>query len=279
MWLSLMQTRFLHEDFNNRVVPYRYGPTGYELSTEGLPSHQVVASLRLDHQARSLDDFLRAIASRLLTHHEVLLEVTIDDEHRPFGVFELDRAGQTGTGIGLTADRMIQVLLPDAYPSQLLTQVVRDLAEIDFNLIPAWAMRKSAGERRKVPHFDITEAGRTKQLRIAQAALPIGWTAQEFGVDQSRQLSEYYHYWRELRFLHFRSSMLARAEDALLKVLALAGTRCGFTASVTANGIHTPEEVQEFIRKFEAGELSFSDVNDIVFGKGNGAHSEQRRVV
>ena len=73
--------------------------------------------------------------------------------------------------------------------------------------------------------------------------------------------------------------MLTRAEDALRQVLALAGTRCGFTASVTANGIHTPDEIQGFIHKFEVGELSLADVNDIVFDKGNGAHSEQRRVV
>ena len=33
------------------------------------------------------------------------------------------------------------------------------------------------------------------------------------------------------------------------------------------------------MRKFEAGELSFSDVNDIVFEKVNDAHSEQRRVI
>ena len=88
------------------------------------------------------------------------------------------------------------------------------------------------------------------------------------GLD--RQVSEYYYHLRELWFLRFVASMRARAEEALCEVLALASQACGFTASVTAQGIYTPEEVEEIIRQFEAGELTFSAVLDIVWEEAKG---------
>ncbi len=61
----------------------------------------------------------------------------------------------------------------------------------------------------------------------------------------------------------FRSSMRAQEEGALRQVLAIAGKECGFTASVLAYGVYTPDEVEGFIRQFEAGNLTLSAVTDI----------------
>lgn len=299
-----MESDLLHQDFDIRVIPYRNSPGAYALSAEGVPSHRVEASLALGNQAWRLEGFLRAVASSLLRNHEVWLEVTFDSADTPFSVFGVDGVRQTNTGslvqdmpsrdeyrewfgrddewepeVELEADRMVHILLPDGYSSQLPRQVVSDLAEIDSNLTPAWVMDQLVGQRRDAPPFDVSEASRTRQLRIAQAALPIGWTAREALLGSSRQVSDYYHSWRELRFLHFCSSMRERAEEALRQVLTLAGEECGFAASVLANGIHTPDEVKGFTRKFEAGELSFSEVRDIISEQGNGEQSERRRVL
>ena len=48
--------------------------------------------------------------------------------------------------VELDAGRMIHVTLPDEYPSELLTQVVRDLSEIDPDLTPPWVMEHWAGQ-------------------------------------------------------------------------------------------------------------------------------------
>ena len=84
---------------------------------------------------------------------------------------------------------------------------------------------------------------------------------------------------RELRFLHFLASLRSCAEDALRQVLTLAGDRCGFRASVTAFGVHTPDEVNLLIQRFEAGDLPFSAVNDILYGAAKGLPVEQRIVL
>ena len=306
LWVSSLQTRLLYEDFHNKVVPYRHHPEPYELFTEGVSGHQVDESLSLG-DAWQLDGFLRAVASRLLTHHEVWLEVAFENESRdqtPFGVSEVDGVRRTETGtliqelpsrdelpdwhrggddweleVELDAGRMVYVSLPDAYSSQLLMQVVRDLAEVDPSVTPDWAMERWAGQRQDSPRFDVSEAIRMQRLRIAHAALPIGWTARETFFGPNSQSSDYYHYWRELRFLHFLSSMRVQAEEALRQVLGLAGRRCGFVASVIAHGVYTPDEVQGFIRKFEAGELAFSAVNELIFENVKDAEPEGRRVV
>ena len=140
-------------------------------------------------------------------------------------------------------------------------------------------MEQWTGSRSGAPPYDAAEASRTRQLRLAQAALPIGWTARELYLGEHRAVSEYYHYLRELRFLHFLASLRSCAEDALRQVLTLAGERCGFKASVTALGVHTPDEVEVLIQKFEAGALPFSAVNDIIFEIGEDSQSQERTVL
>lgn len=307
LWAWSDQTHLLHEDFSNLIVPYGRDPAAYELSTEGIPYYQVGESLTLGERAQHVDGFVRAAASGLLVNHNVWLEVVFDDgaqSRAPFAVFEVDGVRREKTGdlvqelprrqelpdwfqpgdqweaeIQLDADRMVHVSLPDAYPSQLLVQVVRDLAEVGSPLPPSWVIEGFTGQRRDAPPYNASEAVRTEHLRIAQAALPIGWTAREIFLGSTRQVSDYYHYWRELRFLHFRASMRARAEEALRQVLTLASTRCGFTASVTSNGVYTPDEVEGIIREFEVGEISFSDVSDLIFEKPSDVHSKQRCIV
>lgn len=308
-WSSSTETDLLEQDFYDQVIPIRHRREAYELSTQGIPVHQVAAALSLGDYAWELEGFLRAVASRLLTHHEVWLEVTFEDgngDRTPFQVWEVDGVRQTKEGnliqelpslheladwswdrgddeweeeIELDADRMVQVLPPDAYPSHLLMQVVRDLAEIDPNMMPAWVMDQWTGRRQDAPAFDVSEADRTKRLRIIQAALPIGWTAREIFLGADMQVSDYYHYWREFRFLHFRASMRERAEEAARQVLALASERCGFSASVTAHGLHTPQAVEELMHKFKAGKLAFSEMHDLTFERGTSTQSEQMRVL
>ena len=307
MWVWSDQTHLLHQDFNNLIVPHRRDPEAYELSTDGIPPYQVGESLTLGERARQVDGFVRAVASGLLLNHNVWLEVVFNDgtqNRAPFAVFEVDGVGRGKMGdlvqlrpprqelpdwfqpvdeweteIQLDADRMVHVSLPDEYPSHLLAQVVSDLAEVGSPLPPSWVMEGFTGQRRDTPPYDVSEAVRTEHLRIAQAALPIGWTAREIFLASTRQVSDYYHYWRELRFLHFRASIRARAEGALRQVLALASTRCGFTASVTSNGVYTPDEVEGIIREFEVGEISFSDVSDLIFENSSDVHSKQRCIV
>lgn len=306
MWISSAQTHLLYQDFDARVIPYRHDPKAYVLSTEGAPSYEVNRALSL-RDAYEIGGFLRAVAARLLTTHEVWLEVSFEDEGReqtPFEVTEVDGVrrtggdglvqqlpsshelpewyedqGEWGIALDLDADRMVHVGLPDAYPSKILAQVIGDLAEIEFNLTPPWVMEKWTGSGRGAQPYDVDEASRTRQLRLAQAALPIGWTARELYMGQHRAVSDYYHYLRELRFLHFLASLRSRAEDALRQVLTLAGDRCGFKASVTAFGVHTPHEVNVLIQKFEAGDLPFAAINDILYDAPRGTPVEQRTVL
>ena len=137
-------------------------------------------------------------------------------------------------------------------------------------------MEQITGQRRNAPAFDSGEASRTARLRVAQAALPIGYTARENYYGGNRCLGEYYYYWRELRFLHFRSSMRERAEQALRQVLTVAGAKCGFDAHVTARGMYTPVEVEGIIEKYEAGDIPFSAVTDLIFERPNSVQSSEK---
>ena len=295
-----------YEDFSSHIVPYRHHPEAYQLSTEGIPSHLVEKSLLEHDYGRSVSDFMRAVASSLLTRHEVWLEVSFGEansNHSPFSVSEVHGVRQTASGgliqqlpnrdelpswyseeetwdreIELDANCMIHVMLPAAYPSKALMQIFLDLAAINPALVPDFVMQKYSGQRHNIPEFDVNEAARTRRLRTIQAGRPVGWTAREIFHRPNSVVSDFYRNLGELRFLHFCSSMRERAEEALLKVLTLAGDRCDFTTSVTAHGIHTPNEVEGFIRKFKAGELSFSTVNDIIFENVKDAQSGQRLV-
>ena len=84
---------------------------------------------------------------------------------------------------------------------------------------------------------------------------------------------------RELRFLHFVASIRECAEGALQQVLDLTREQCGLAAKVTAHGVYTPDEIDESIRRFESGCISFADVNKIIREEISEGDTEQMRVV
>ena len=202
MWVWSIETDLMNQDFNSAIVPYRHNPEAYELSSEGIPSYLVDESLTLGHDAWQLDGFLRSVASQLFTDHEVWMEITFEegDDKTPFKVFAVNGVRQTAAGDliqelpsrdvlpdwytneeewerthELDPDRMVHAVLPVEYPSRLLMQVVRGLAEIDSTLLPSWAMDQWSGQQLDKPPYDAGEAVRTHHLRVAQAALPLGW--------------------------------------------------------------------------------------------------------
>ena len=310
MWAWSSETGLLLQDFNNRIVPYRTKSDGYQLSTDGIERRRVQEALKLWVQRDGPDGFVSAVASSLLTDHEVWIEVIFNEDDSnplPFTLLQPPGVRITANGkliqerpklnegtheyrdivdleleqVELDTQRMVNASLPDKYPSPMLAKIVVELVEADaiFDMTPSWAMEKMVGQRRNAPSYDPTQASRTNRLRIAQITLPIGWTAREIYFGNNRTLGDYYYYWRELRFLHFISSMRESAEEALRQVLTLAGARCGFKASVTASGFYTPLEVEEIVRKFEIGEVPFSALADIILEKANGMYSRQRLVL
>ena len=307
MWRNHFQVGLLLDDFNLHIVPYRDEGDAYELLVEGTPKHQIENALSLWGNEKGADSFVKAVASTLLTEHEAWLEMvfqTGDREELPFRpilvhgvrrmakgnlmqtIPELDapyyhshgsRTQQPQT-IELDSERMIQIALPEEYHGQLLKKVIVDLMETESHdpLKAKWIIEGMTGQRRDTPAFDLIEAVRTHKLRTAQAALPIGWTAREVFYGSERVLNDYYRYWRELRFLHFRSSIRQCAEEALRQALSMAGDKCGIKVSVTTSGLYTPSEVQEIIRDYEAGNITFSEVNDIIFERVDSIYSSQR---
>ena len=300
----------LREDTVNGIVPRWSNTQGYRLKVEGHSPHKVEACLSLDGRGSGLAGFIRQVASSLLVRHTMWLAVSIQGESpedSPFTVFEIDGVRETGTGkliqdaparedmphwatwdptweggIALDPDSIVHVLLPDAYSSDRIARVVRDLAEVDWNeagLIPSWVMGQGLGQRLDAPRFDAAEAERTRRLRVAQAALPIGWTAREVFLTPNTLTSEYYRAWRDLHFLHFRASLRERAEQALCEVLGIVNERCDFTVSVTAHGVYTPHEVNGFIQQFKAGEIALADVTDIQFERVAEGPAEPRHLV
>lgn len=302
-----LQTRMLLEDVHNQVVPYRHKIEPYVVDVEEISNHAFEKAVTLNDQSLGIDDFLREVAIGLLRSHEVWIEVCINDgntEGPPFEVCEVYGVKRTSTGqlvqeipdkanlpdwfqatddcghcLKLDSDTMVHVSLPESYPSQVLERVIRDLANVHSISMPAWAMQHAEEGNADGPRFDISEASRTERLYILQAALPIGWTAREIYLDKSRQINEYYRHLRELRFLHFLASMRECAEAALREILTLAGKRCGFTASVTAHGVCTPDEVCEFIRRYRAAELPISAVTDIILQQAAVPGPEQRKII
>ena len=306
-WLHSTQTYLLLQDFNLHVVPHRNDGDAYELSVQGIAGSMINKALSMWNRGRGADSFVSAVASTLLTEREAWLEVILEPEDReglPFRPLLVHGVRRAATGnliqvvpvlesssyasngeperqcqiIELDEQRMIQVRLPYKYPSRLLKKIVEDLVEIDSNdnLMPTWVMEQMTGQRKDAPAFDPGEAYRTQRLRILQATLPIGWTARESMARGSGHLNDYYLYWRELRFLHFRSSMRESAEKALQQLLTIAGLECGFEAHITARGLHTPAEIEEIIEKYEVGDIPFSIVTDIIFESHNSGHSRER---
>ena len=310
LWPQSRQTHMLLQDFNLHVVPHRDGGDVYQLSVQGISSNQVNQALSLWDQGRGADSFVREVTSTLLTEREAWLEVVLKPAGRDGLAFQpvlvhgvsraingnliqevpvLDSSSYSSKGeperqlqrIELDEERMVHVRLPDKYPSTLIDRIAKDLVELDSNdiLMLPWVMERMTGQRRNAPAFDSGEAIRTQRLRIAQAALQIGWTARENYSGENRRLGDYYYYWRELRFLHFRSSMRAQAEKALQEALTVAGSSCGFEAHVTARGIYTPVEIEEINKKYESGDIPFSSLNDIIFESHISGKSRERTLL
>ena len=49
-------------------------------------------------------------------------------------------------------------------------------------------------------------------------------------------------------------------QDPALTSRDIAGTRCGFEASVTSSGMYAPTEVENLIKRFEEGDIPFSEI-------------------
>ena len=311
MYLS-SQVQMMAQDFRDRIVPYSSNRRTYELSTCGISSHVVERSLGpigiTPDYFDSAPDFIRSITYSLLISQEVWLEITFGTEESggaPFQVFAVEGVNQTKEGdiiqcvpsshqisesgrrsesgrerILLPPDRMVHATLPCAYSSEVLNRVITELAEHDDMEVYRWGLAKVTGQDEAPRNFDFRDASRIKRLSLLQSALPIGWTAREiFHYEQNREMSEYYYYLRELQFLHFVASMREQAEGALYDVLTLAGERCGFTFSLTAQGIYTPDKVSMLIKQFTRGEIAFSALNDIIYGKSTTEQSSEKRSV
>lgn len=299
----------LYRDFSTRIVPYRSRSDAYAMSAEGMPVPSIEKSLTLRYEG--VDDFVRRTALELLAGYGAWLEVVAgggdEREGLPpgFRLFAADGVRRTAAGalvqdvlapedlppgyrhegarepdLELDAERMVQVSLPGEYPATMLAQVFGDLAAIGAGRRFGHPLHEPVRYSLGAAAVDIGEFHRTQRLGILQAASPIGWTARDALYGPHGQLGEYYRLWRELKFLHFIASMRASAEEALRRVLVFAGARCGFSASVTAHGVHTPHEVEEVMRGFEAGKIPLSQAERIAYESlGDGEQPMPRQVV
>ena len=302
-WIDTPTTYMLHQDFGNHLVPNNTGDT-YRLSSDDVPLHSFEDAFFLPETNRNiLDGWIEGIATRLLTNHEVWLEVAFDDlkGEALFQVFPVD--GQIEVvnksmiqrlptkedlpqwyqnipdwpeQVELESARMIHVVLPNTYPTHVLTQVVTGLARTNEKVVPSWYMEGLTGVRTDIPSVEVNELERTRKLYVAQVALPIGWTGREI-LALHRPLNEYFRLWRELRFLHFRSAMRRCAEQALEQVLEIVAKNIGVIVSVTARGTYTPDDVERLIQEFEEGKLPFSKAYDIIYERiGDDDHPPRR---
>ena len=297
----------LREDVGRGVVPYGHRGEVYTLSGDSAARHQLLAALELVERHGDIDDFVRTVAILLFDSREVWIEVFVDDDPKddaPFGVARVSNVilgpghqilqrlppkealpewftpdDQWGNEIELDRDRVVRVTLPNEYSRKDLTTVDRGLDAMPLMTSPAWIMEQPSGQISGGPVFDVKEAARTDRLAVLQAALPIGWPARETLMSSDRNINEYYNLLRELRFLHFLVSLRVEAEAALRNVLMIAHDLCGISAEVTSYDLCTPADISEYIRQFEAGELSFSKVRDIVFQRPGTAKDAQRRIV
>ena len=294
-WVDSFETGLLYEDFRNRVLPFR-DPDAYVLEGQSAPTFESL-DLPSHSQGIRIDDFVREVATRLLGDHEVWIEVVIDDtgvsEH-PITFVPVLGVKQTPGGAvfqelpsrsdlplwynpgsdwrerqELDPDRMIQIGLPEQYGSAVLSKVVGGLATIVPDVSPGLYLDQTLQRSANPAPFDIGEFDRTRRLRALQVALPIGWTAREILRGQNMLTTDYYHNWRELRFLHFTASMRSQAEEGIARAIALAKTIVDFDLSVTADRIYSPHQVELVMQRFERGEISFASVSDSIFEKGS----------
>ena len=298
---------FMRDDFENRIVPYRQRREAYQLTVAGTEQNSVLRSLSLNPGHRGPEDLIRAIASRLLAELEIWIEVVPNPDQggdvafRLFSVAQVQRTSSGnlvqilpahtdlpagypddeawGQSVELDLDRMVHVSLPSEYPKRLLQQVLIELSEIVSAIAPPWALQQMAGQRPNAPRFDQAEADRIERQRILQVASPIGWTAREFYRFQPWKITYYNYLLRELRFLHFVASVRERAETALREILDIAEGPCGFTASVTAHGIYTPEEIWNFIEDFQSGDLPFKRARGIIYQEVSDSSPIQSRPI
>ena len=307
-----LQVHMMCEDFRHRIIPYLGNLNAYQLSTCGISSHVVARSLApiglAPNYFSGTDDFIEEITYALFMSHDLWLEITCDPAEKdtaPFRVFTVEGVNCTEQGdiiqvipspspnteqsqrgelrneqIPLPSDRMVQATLPSAYSSEVLNRVFEELA--DHNDIEALHLgfAKLTGQGEVPQNFDFQEASRIRRLDLFQAASPIGWTAREIlRNEQNRELNDYYYFLRELQFLHFVASIREQAEHALRDVLAIAAEQCGFSFSVTAQGIFTANEIDSLIEQFKRGGIAFSDLNDIINERVSSMHFPEKRLV
>ena len=295
----------LRDDVSKGVVPY--GRQGHVYTLDGALGlgRRYADALRLNDRIGSIDEFVRTVGFSLFDQYELWIEVFVQAKHEteaPFAIAPvsnvlLERSGgvfqqlppleslpewvqlddRWGQRIELERDRLVRVSLPRGYPEKRLARVKQDLAAMPLLTRPEWAIEHLVEPRAGDPVFDFNEAARTDRLAVLQAALPIGWHAREVLMD--RNVNEYYRYLRELRFLHFLTSLREEAEGALREVLTIGRSLSGVTVEVTAHHLCTPVDIGRYIHQFEAGELTFSKVTDIIYQKPGLAKVERRRVV
>ena len=280
---QLLQARLvsmLYEDFTNSVIPYRSLRDAYRLSADG-PVTPRLFTIRPLREGQGVEDFIRVVASYLLRNFEASIEVAVDPlegNSQPIRLSFVD--GISPQSSGSDSARVVRVSLPAKYPRNVLEAVLLELAESSKSFAPDWAMHRISGQRTDTPRYDFEVASQIERRRVLQVALPIGWDAREklFLLTRS-EINEFYCALRELRFLHFVASMRECAEYGLQQVLDLTREQCGLAVKVTAHGVYTPDEIDESIRRFESGCITFGDVNRIIREEISGGETEQTRLV
>ena len=305
-WGYAPYLNMLYEDYQAQLVPIAKSPV-YDLAVAWTDVNSVLDSLSLEENHRGVDSFLKDVGMRLLLRGEVWLYMLFGQEHEGRGhfmVFEITgvRPGRNGTLVQMPPDvnhvpeylssrnswahaseldlsRVIRVTLPDAYPFPVLSKVVGQLSRMHFPETPKWASDEAAGQGRDNPRYDVQEAYRTFQIFLSQVVREIGWTAREEFMETYTCTNQYYWSVRNLIFQHFLASMRERAEVAVSQVLSIAGSRCGFAATVSAHGAYTAAEIEQLIHQFKEGGISFSDAASIQYSWCDRFKPKVRRVL
>lgn len=314
-----LNAHMLFNDVSNTVVPYRTDRNdAYRLASEP-PEQLLALeeSLSLSDQGRGADDFIREVARRLFVDHEVWIELAVDADRSPeprrrgmrherlFEVAIVHRLVEDSASgkrrqilptpdeipfhysvdyggvaeVDMSGAQLIHVVLPSCYSGDELDEMFRQLEAIPEKITPDWVYTKWMGMDANAPTFNVQEHIRLRDLVTLQATRVIGWTARQIFMGESRVLNDYARYERELRFLHFRTSLRAQAEDALVRVIRDAGAVLGLHIEAYANGVLTSQQVEDAIERFQAGTLPFSEVNDWVLEKGDIEQMEPRRLL